>query len=168
MFSFELTLNGLTVPAINITGRPWQEIEKRLPVALLAGASYVAGQIRLNLSGPSHTNYDIPNPYPGTITNRLKQSFTAGNAYHRHTVEPYRVWWGSLVKYAGIHEHGGYIFITDRMRGKLHSIGIHPKAVTLFVHIPPRPYVAPAVKRSTKKVAQLIRARLMKKVTQDG
>lgn len=167
-FSIELTLNGLTVPKVRIEGRAWQDIQARLPIALLAAATYIAGQIRLNLSGISNSRFDVWNKYPGTISGRLKGSFSAGQAFHRHTVSPSRVWWGSLVKYAAIHEHGGYIFITDRMRGWMHSHGFHPKRVTLFVHIPPRPYVKPAVDRSRTMSARIIKMTLLKKAVLGG
>lgn len=47
----------------------------------------------------------------------------------------------SDVTYARIHEFGGRIRVTPKMRAKLHSIGIHLRSSTHFIKIPKRPYL---------------------------
>ena len=47
----------------------------------------------------------------------------------------------SDVIYARIHEFGGRIRVTPKMRAKLHSIGIHLRSTTQFIKIPKRPYL---------------------------
>lgn len=50
---------------------------------------------------------------------------------------------GSGIEYAAIHEYGGSIRVTDRMRAALHYEGIHLRKETNRIHIPPRPFLKP-------------------------
>jgi len=50
----------------------------------------------------------------------------------------------SDVIYARIHEFGGRIRVTPKMRAFLHTIGIHLRSSTQFIKIPKRPYLRTA------------------------
>jgi phage gpG-like protein len=52
---------------------------------------------------------------------------------------------GTDVVYAAIHEKGGSIHISDRMRRVLHAKGIHPRASTTRITMPARPYFEPGL-----------------------
>lgn len=54
-----------------------------------------------------------------------------------------------LATLAAIHEYGVTIPVTDAMRGYLHAQGLHLKASTLAVVIPPRPFIGPGLRRFT-------------------
>lgn len=47
----------------------------------------------------------------------------------------------SDTSYARIHEFGGRIRVTPKMRAKLHSLGIHLKSSTQFIKMPKRSYL---------------------------
>lgn len=51
------------------------------------------------------------------------------------------VLYGEHAWLAGIHEHGCKIPVTPKMRAYLHSIGLHLKASTTEITIPPRPFI---------------------------
>ena len=48
---------------------------------------------------------------------------------------------GSKLKYARIHQFGGSIKVTPKMRAFLHFKGIHLKKTTQVIKIPARPYL---------------------------
>lgn len=50
-----------------------------------------------------------------------------------------------------IHENGALIKVTDKMRAFLHFIGLHLKASTKIIRIPPRPAYRKAVARMLRK-----------------
>lgn len=48
---------------------------------------------------------------------------------------------GTNLKYAAIHQFGGDIKVTPKMRAYLHSQGIHLRKSTNAIHIPARPFL---------------------------
>lgn len=50
-----------------------------------------------------------------------------------------------------IHENGAVIKVTDKMRKFLHYIGLHLKASTKIIRIPPRPVMRKALNRHLRK-----------------
>lgn len=59
-----------------------------------------------------------------------------------------------------IHEHGADIPVTDKMRGFLHWIGLHLKATTTIIRIPPRPAFKKAIEKGRKEARKLHGARV--------
>lgn len=55
---------------------------------------------------------------------------------------------GPTVIYGRAQEFGCVIQVTPRMRRYLHVIGIHLRADTTEIHLPPRPFMAPALAAS--------------------
>jgi len=58
------------------------------------------------------------------------------------------------VNIAPVHEYGAIISVTPKMRGFLHSIGIHLKTSTTKIIIPPRPFVEPSYTRKLNKFTE--------------
>ena len=52
---------------------------------------------------------------------------------------------GKEVNIAAVHEFGCTIGVTPKMRAYLHHQGVHLKASTQYVHIPPRPFLRPVL-----------------------
>ena len=50
---------------------------------------------------------------------------------------------GSEVSIAAVHEFGCTIQVTPKMRAYFHYNGLHLKATTQFINIPPRPFLRP-------------------------
>ena len=59
--------------------------------------------------------------------------------------------------YGVVHEFGAVIKVTPKMRGFLHFIGIHLKPSTKVIHIPPRPFMRPALFRALNKFPDLFK-----------
>lgn len=93
--------------------------QKRFKLAMFRALSILHGQVRRNLSGPSHTRFPgNGNPFPGTLSSRLK------NSVHIRPIQMAADGMigitGPNVKYARAHEFG--------------------------IGVPKRPYLAPALK----------------------
>ena len=58
---------------------------------------------------------------------------------------------GTDSAYAAIHEVGGRIRITPRMRRVLHAKGIHPRKSTTQIRMPKRPFMKPALDEASKQ-----------------
>lgn len=98
-------------------------------LAVRKGLSVLHGQIRINLSGPSHSLFPgNGNPFPGTVTGRMKNSINAKVQSGRDFVIG-RV--GPNVSYAVRHEYG--------------------------FGVPKRPYLSPALKRQRKNINRFFR-----------
>lgn len=52
---------------------------------------------------------------------------------------------GALANIAAVHEFGCTIKVTPKMRAYLHYQGIHLKASTQYITVPPRPYLRPTL-----------------------
>ena len=88
----------------------------------------------------------------GTIlsdTGELKKSV-------QYKAEPYGVVIGSKLKYARIHQFGGKIKVTPKMRAFLHHKGIHLRKNTQFINIPARPYLGVTQEDKTH-IAQMMK-----------
>ena len=101
---------------------------------------------------------DTPATQPPTrLTSRtghLRGSLEAAEAINRRYL-PGAIEVGTNVVYAAIHELGGSITITPRMRRVLHAIGIHPRASTTRVRISPRPFLKPALDKAAEKFSSI-------------
>ena len=107
----------------------------RVRAAVHRAGLLIEGQIKRNLSGPSHTkNPDNGNPFPGVVHGRLRASFNTQSAQSGY-IET-RV--GTNLDYAPIHEFGG-------MAGRGHK-----------VRIPERPYIRPALVTVGDKCVDMI------------
>jgi len=62
-----------------------------------------------------------------------------------------------LVSVAAVQEFGATIKVTRKMRAFLHAQGLHLKADTKAIVIPPRPYVRPAWQESREDVEKTFR-----------
>lgn len=62
-----------------------------------------------------------------------------------------------LVSIAAVQEFGATIKVTPRMRAFLHAKGLHLKATTKAIVIPPRPFVRPAWDEGQPEVAEIFR-----------
>ena len=62
---------------------------------------------------------------------------------------------GTHVVYGRIHELGGSIRITPKMRRVLHAKGIHPRSSTTVVRMPKRPYLAPALRDASREIPSI-------------
>ena len=89
-----------------------------------------------------------PGSPPHLQTANLRNSIRKAKEGMRNiwVIGPTRVAW-----YGRVHEFGAMIKVTAKMRGFLHSIGIHLKASTSQLHIPPRPFARPALHSAMKK-----------------
>lgn len=131
---------------VHMDKKQWDSIEsylktnrKHMKLAIRKGLAVLHTQIRENLSGPSHTLFpDNGNPFPGTLTGRMKNSINAKIVSGRDFIIG-KV--GPNVDYAVKHEYG--------------------------FGVPKRPYLGPALKRQRKRIRQLfqegIRASLRKR-----
>ena len=74
-------------------------------------------------------------------------------------IEPTIAVIGCSLVYAPSHELGAHIKVTPKMRGYLHSIGIHLKPSTTHITIPQRAFLVPAVRENIDQMrAAMIRA----------
>lgn len=72
---------------------------------------------------------------------------------------------GPPARYAAIGEYEDvYIKITDKMRGYLHSRGIHLRASKEYIHIPWRPWFWPTWGQHKDEAVELIRREIMRPV----
>ena len=64
---------------------------------------------------------------------------------------------GKEVNIAAVHEFGCTIGVTPKMRAYLHHLGLHLKASTQYINIPPRPFLRPVLLGSDfkAKVAEI-------------
>jgi len=69
---------------------------------------------------------------------------------------------GPNVPYAAIHEFGGTIPVTEKMRRFLHWRGVHLKKSTTQIVIPKRPWFFPVVKKETPRIAETIQEAINK------
>ena len=60
------------------------------------------------------------------------------------------------IPYAAIHEFGGTIPVTDKMRAFLHWKGVHLKKTTTQLIMPQRKWFEPVIKQEQAKTVQLI------------
>ena len=60
------------------------------------------------------------------------------------------------VSIAAVQEFGATIRVTDKMRGYLHSVGLHLKPDTKAIVIPPRPFLRPAWEEGQEEVHEII------------
>lgn len=74
-------------------------------------------------------------------TGRLMDSVTSQTADSIYKVDKTGLEIGSKLPYARIHNEGGKIRVTDKMRSYLHWRGLHLKAATDHITIPKRPYL---------------------------
>lgn len=65
-----------------------------------------------------------------------------------------------------IHEEGALIKVTDKMRAFLHFIGLHLKASTKIIRIPPRPAFRKAVNRMLRQKKQRENTQQVKRAIQ--
>lgn len=121
----------------------------RAKAGLLKSGFAVEAQIKKNLSGKRSPG----NPYPGWVTSNLRRSVTAQAESNGMVVKV-----GPNTVYAAIQEFGGRITITEAMRRYLHATGIHLRASTTAITIPPRAYVKPAWRQSKDKVINIMLA----------
>jgi len=63
---------------------------------------------------------------------------------------------GSNLKYSRIHQFGGKIKVTPKMRAFLHYQGIHLRKTTDFINIPARPYLGIS-QADRKHIAQMFK-----------
>jgi len=65
-----------------------------------------------------------------------------------------------LANVAAVHEFGCTVPVTPKMRAYLHHEGIHLKASTQYINIPPRPFLRPTLKdpKFREKVAEIYKA----------
>lgn len=59
--------------------------------------------------------------------------------------------------YGKIHEYGGRIKVTPKMRKYLHSVGIHMRKSTMQITLPPRPFMRPALMNAQAGFAEMFR-----------
>ena len=64
---------------------------------------------------------------------------------------------GEAGKIAAVHEFGCTIAVTPKMRAYLHGIGLHLRASTTHINIPPRPFLRPVLMsdKFQKKIGEL-------------
>ena len=64
---------------------------------------------------------------------------------------------GKEVNIAAVHEFGCTIKVTPKMRAYLHRQGLHLKASTQYINIPPRPFLRPVLQSDEfkAKVAEI-------------
>ncbi len=70
---------------------------------------------------------------------------------------------GEVARLARIHEYGITIAVTDRMRGYLHAEGLHLRADTEAIVIPPRPFLRRAARRVRGTVREVVRDELRRR-----
>lgn len=62
-----------------------------------------------------------------------------------------------------IHEYGATIIVSEKMRGYLHSIGIHLKSDTWLIRIPPRPIAFLTYRQMLKERKNKVRSEELKR-----
>ena len=71
---------------------------------------------------------------------------------------------GSDKVYAPIHELGGSIRVTKKMRGYLHYKGIHLRKSTTRITMPPRPFLQPALEQASHEFSRIFVNELSKEL----
>jgi phage gpG-like protein len=88
--------------------------------------------------------------HPTKLTSRHGGSGLVGSIRVNRSPLPKSIEVGSDKAYAAIHEFGGSISISDKMRRVLHAKGIHPRASTTTIKMPARPFLNPGLEDASK------------------
>lgn len=115
------------------------DVEREAKMSMKTGGKRGHGASRVNV--PSR-----PGQPPHAQTKNLRNSIRTAQYRSSVLVGPTRAAW-----YGRVHEFGAVIRVTPRMRGYLHSIGIHLRRRTDRVHIPKRPFMRPALAAARRK-----------------
>ena len=86
----------------------------------------------------------------GTLRNSIKSRVNVRNKELDITVF-------TNIEYAAIHNYGGTIKVTERMRGFLHGVGIHLKSSTKSIRMPKREFMI-LPDDINKKIASIYRS----------
>jgi phage gpG-like protein len=89
------------------------------------------------------------------LTSRHGGSGLVGSIRVNRSPLPMAIEVGSDKKYAAIHEEGGTINVTDKMRRALHYKGMHLRKGTKKITMPKRPYLAPALEKASKEFTRI-------------
>ena len=147
-----------------------KKFTKGLPVnmqrGLQNGARVFEGALKKTLH-KGGTKGLLFSPYPDlrTRTGMLRRSITVDpQSGARKVTGGFQVRVGPGIVYAAIHEFGGKITVTPKMRAYLHSMGLHLRKDTGFITIPARPYVKPTYKNSRKRIVDAVHRQVFKDV----
>jgi len=89
-------------------------------------------------------------------TGNLRRSITAKNYPDYTIVGP----GGFAARYAKIHETGGQIPVTDKMRRYLHWRGVHLRRDKTEITIPQRTWFEPVIEKNRAKLNEIMRDQL--------
>lgn len=149
----------------------------RLAKGFTGAGQLLVAQIRQNLSGPGRRQIawlskrqerkfaqrppqSRLHDYPGVVSGKLRRSVKfkiQGSGQGMSLVV------GPHVVYAAIHEFGGKIDVSAKMRGFLHAHGFHLSKRKTQITIPARPYVWPAYEKQRREIVRVIGRELIRK-----
>jgi phage gpG-like protein len=137
-------------------------MDTKIRLGLRDASIVLERQIVKNLSGLSHTRQPgNGNPFVGAVSGDLKRAIG-------YTIKPHEATIGveKVIPYAAIHEFGGTIPVSSRMRWFLGlKKGIWLKKSTTIIRIPKRAYIAPAFKAKREAMVAALQNQLMKGLT---
>ena len=152
---YTLRPTGEVLEVLRSMGQPG--LNHALTKALIACAILVSNEIterqiirggRVNVGGPRGGKHLVnTKPHATKLTSRsgaggLRESLGTSYGIDKSHV-PRFIDVGTDIVYGAIHEYGGTIRVTPRMRNALHYEGIHLRKSTHTITIPPRPFLKP-------------------------
>lgn len=174
-----ITLNGEWDKARKILANMDARYEKAVKKALSRCGIYLVGQIKRGIRNqkPGGKQYEPLHPFTIARKGSSKAMIDDGDFLNAVTyrVTGNQVFVGvlktakdsdgkPLVNIAAVHEFGAEINVTDKMRGYLHSIGLHLKPTTTVIKIPARPTFGPVYKMEKDELVKMIEKELQKEL----
>lgn len=138
----------------------------RLNVCMMKAANRAGiwgeGQVKRGIRSGAPAGQEFAPLHPLTIAQKGSSKPLIGKGGDllgavTHVVDGGTVWIGvkrgvknkggeEIANIAAVHEFGATVPVTEKSRAYLHSIGIHLKASTQFIRIPPRPFLGPVLR----------------------
>ena len=136
------------IDGLNVAGA---FLEKEMVLKIEAGLQPPLHPATIARKGSSEPLYD-----DGELLDQISHDMSADGSSVEVGV------FGSRARIAKVHEFGKDIEVTPKMRGYLHSIGIHLRKDTTHIHIPERSFMRTALAENEKKVKKIVKGEMKK------
>jgi hypothetical protein len=156
-FSFDGEQRGSVMISGLVNG-----MQGRLKTGLKQAGMLMVRELKQNLKGSNPTTFFFRSPHKElrSRTGALRASINMKMDGLGVSVGP----GGSPGVYGAVNEYGATINVTERMRAFLHANGIHLRASTTEMILPPRPWFWPTWEKNKDKAVNLIRKKVMEPV----
>ncbi len=127
-----------------------------LTKALQKSGALVESNLKRELTSRSNSaKLFAPSSHGSRLASRT--GYLARSISHQMVANGMGVQVGPHAPYAAIHEFGGKIQVTDKMRRFLHAMGVHLRKATKYIKIPARPWFKPTWEKARPSVVNIFR-----------